>query len=738
MSAKPMRSTKFSQHILISISAALFYVALIDPSFAANRDVCANCAYTSIVSAVFAAQSGDVIRIAAGIYQEDVDIQKSNWQIRLEGGYDSNFSARNSESIIEGWLRATPFNSGRVEFDGLTIRQASTAGITIDSESTDALISNCKIYNNRSYGIYVRASGVLQISNNLIYENGIYGGISIWRLQTSGPASILDNVIHSHSCRSCNGITLYQATSNDIINNNTVYGNETGISVSNENNLSSMDISFNKIYSNSADGISINKGAPNIHHNQSYNNQGHGGVLYTGVNAVLNNNTFVNNRGSGFSFARGNGHPFIRNNIFQHNDYGLVMGDVRSYGSTSLVIPSDFRHNSFFANSYGQFMHLGQGPEYVFNTDDPSAYGDINRFAWSDANIMQDAMFVDEANGDLRLSSSSFLIDEGSSDDSYINEPAPNGARVNLGAFGDTSSAETSAALPQLINLQARQSGNNIQISFDSTQSISRFWLDVDYWDGNAYQRIPASQLSAENYVIGYKGGRAASGMGQSLLWQNTHAVFGGTTFNSRIRARLTHGNNSSSFESEQFLIDYPLVAVNPTATPNATATPTFTAAATPTHALQPTLAPTKTATARPEATREIKATVIPTVTATSSAPINKPKNSETDKKKAKQKVKPKIRALNAKYRRASSVLELPLIVQDKDSSTLDFKVTLRRQSRRLALLNKTDQQVQARMTLVFDELDLAPGLYSYCVTARDPEGNQSEQDCGKFSVTSN
>ena len=53
--------------------------------------------------------------------------------------------------------------------------------------------------------------------------------------------------------------------------------------------------------------------------------------------------------------------------------------------------------------------------------------------------------FVDFAQNDFRLTDDQAVTDRGDPADDFANEPAPNGARVNLGAFGNTGDAELSA-----------------------------------------------------------------------------------------------------------------------------------------------------------------------------------------------------------------------------------------------------------------------------------------------------
>jgi parallel beta-helix repeat protein len=60
--------------------------------------------------------------------------------------------------------------------------------------------------------------------------------------------------------------------------------------------------------------------------------------------------------------------------------------------------------------------------------------------------ISLDPQFVDASNGDLHLLSTSPCIDAGAPTAAFCSEPAPNGCRVDLGAYGGTSAATSAAS----------------------------------------------------------------------------------------------------------------------------------------------------------------------------------------------------------------------------------------------------------------------------------------------------
>jgi outer membrane protein assembly factor BamB len=125
------------------------------------------------------------------------------------------------------------------------------------------------------------------------------------------------------------------------------------------------------------------------------------GVDVTGVAQVINN-TIVNNTVAGL---RASGRADARNNIVQQNGVGFTGVVVSSYNDVS--------------------------DGYAFCA--PGA-GDLNA----------PVVFLDAASGDFREQTNQPSLDAGSPGDDYSQEPALNGGRINMGAFGNTPLAATS------------------------------------------------------------------------------------------------------------------------------------------------------------------------------------------------------------------------------------------------------------------------------------------------------
>jgi hypothetical protein len=133
-----------------------------------------------------------------------------------------------------------------------------------------------------------------------------------------------------------------------------------------------------------------------------------------GAGAALISATIARN-GSG---VRAAGKTSIRNAIITANAIGVDAADA------SLVAS---RYNDVFGNGVADYR--GAGPA---------------------ASDRSDAVAFGEGDDDLRLTRAQPSTDRGDPADEFINEPEPNGGRINQGAFGNTPFAELSdqARLP--------------------------------------------------------------------------------------------------------------------------------------------------------------------------------------------------------------------------------------------------------------------------------------------------
>lgn len=130
-----------------------------------------------------------------------------------------------------------------------------------------------------------------------------------------------------------------------------------------------------------------------------------------------------------------------------HNGVG-----VRAFGATIVK-------NSLVINNEIGLSAEGGSPSSQQSTLSESSYNDLvdNVVAYRNVvagvgDLAVEVAFSDPANGDFHLPAPGASTDQGDPADAVGAEPAPNGARINLGAFGGTVEAEPSAATSSALN----------------------------------------------------------------------------------------------------------------------------------------------------------------------------------------------------------------------------------------------------------------------------------------------
>ena len=164
----------------------------------------------------------------------------------------------------------------------------------------------------------------------------------------------------------------------------------------------------------------------NLHHCLFINctaNEFGGGLYSCEVgDLTIANNVFINNTAPSGSaiYDEYSWQAKIYNNIFINNhateeNGSAVCGPELFEGSPFLS------YNCFWNNTGGDF-------NVSFNESDIG-------------NIFVDPLFIDPANMDFHLNECSYCIDSGHPDSDFSEEPEPNGCRINMGMYGNTSEA---------------------------------------------------------------------------------------------------------------------------------------------------------------------------------------------------------------------------------------------------------------------------------------------------------
>lgn len=231
-------------------------------------------------------------------------------------------------------------------------------------------------------------------------------------------------------------------------------------------------------------GIQCYSSSPTISNNTITGNSTSyygGGIFCYSSSPTISNNTITGN--SANSFGGGiycySSSPTISNNTIAGNSARYSGGGIYCFSSSSQTI-SNCIIRSNTANEGpqlgGSLFGLGAVSVRFSNVEAGQRAADVspeNALAWGEGNIDVDPLFASLAIGDYHLKSqagrwdptanagqggwvsdavTSPCIDAGDPTSAYGNEPAPNGGRINMGAFGNTPFASKSVPNPIIIS----------------------------------------------------------------------------------------------------------------------------------------------------------------------------------------------------------------------------------------------------------------------------------------------
>jgi len=417
------------------------------------------------------------IMVAEGVYDTEIEtfpiLVKNGISLIGAGAGKTVLDAKQTGSVIKG----IGITDRGTRIEGFTIKSGHAekgGGIFISAGSILVLKDNTISDNYATYeggGIYISNSSSPMIQNNKITGNSAgsqsvysfirgYGG-GIYISNSSSPR-ITDNIISENTVGAgagnsgLGGGIYISESSSPIITNNTIsenwliqraatanYTRGGGIYIED----SSPIITGNRISRNTAtadygtvsecSGIYVSGSSPTVANNVITDND-FGGIFLLSSSPVIINNTITGNEENGISLGVSHSFwgdasdekstPSITNNIISHNTgYGI-------YEATTENDSISVTYNLFYRNEEGAYYDEGKDVYY--------SVADIDSIIAECSNNLQgDPLFVDVVNGDYHLRGYSPGVDTGDSSSDYRNEPEPNGSRINIGAYGNTTEA---------------------------------------------------------------------------------------------------------------------------------------------------------------------------------------------------------------------------------------------------------------------------------------------------------
>jgi len=326
---------------------------------------------TTIQAAIYAASSGDIIRVRAGTYNESIIIDKHNLMLIGENRENTIINCGGAGFVVY-------IIANNLTFSDFTV-QNGEYGIYLYKSSNNNFTGNIAL--NNQYGIYLERSNYNSFSGNTVSGNnyGIYVYYSSHNVLSSNNASrnnhgiylegssydsLSDNTVTSNNRH---GIFLYHS-SNIVISGNTAVNNTYGIYASgSSNNVLSGNFASNNDY-----GIYFYYSDDNVVSGNTASNNSYGIYLWGSNNNVFSGNVASNN--SCGIYLWGSNNNVVSGNTASNNSYGIYF----YYSGNNVISGNDASSNGYGIYLWSSSNNIIFHNNFINNAEPLNSIGSVN------------------------------------------------------------------------------------------------------------------------------------------------------------------------------------------------------------------------------------------------------------------------------------------------------------------------------------------------------------------------
>lgn len=315
--------------IVCAVVLAAFSQATMAKTLCVNSHGAKGC-YSTIQSAVDQAASGDIIQVAAGVYDEEVTVGKP---LSLLG------AGPDETTIDAAALAHGVFVDG---FDNPGLKAVTVSGFTIKNALYE--------------GVLVVSASDVVIRDNRVIDNDKSPGLSFTGALTGCPGQPGSGVYENDETGDCGGAIHLIGTIDSIVSDNLVTGNADGLLISDETAESRGNLIAHNVFKDNPleCGIVLASHPPTGHTSPPF--APHFGVDDNIVveNVSTRNGVKVGGAGAGV-FSDGDGPGTVTGNVIAGNeltDNGLGGVDLHTHVGPALGLPADNMDGNVIAGNF--------------------------------------------------------------------------------------------------------------------------------------------------------------------------------------------------------------------------------------------------------------------------------------------------------------------------------------------------------------------------------------------------